>query len=137
MHSVEDYIASFKENSIKITPQRLAIFNVLNENTSHPSAEDIFKDVLAIHPNTSFATVYNTLDRLYELNLILKLNIEGEKSHYDPNIKQHHHFLCSKCKKIFDIWDEYSVIPSQEVNNHYKINNYQINFYGTCMTCSQ
>ena len=135
MNSVEDYIAAFKENSIKITPQRTAVFNVLVGNTSHPSAEDIYKEVQVIHPNTSFATVYNTLDKLCALNLLLKLHIEGEKHHYDPNTDEHHHFLCSKCKKISDIFDKYSVIPSKETNNNFMINSYQINFYGVCRNC--
>lgn len=135
MITLQDYIDAFKANSIKITPQRLAIFQVLEGNTSHPSAEDIYKEVIKANPTISFATVYNTLDKLYELNFLLKLNIEDDKKHYDPNTNQHHHFLCRKCKKIIDIFDNYDIKPTGKIIEESKIDSYQINFYGICSEC--
>lgn len=135
MYKVEDYIKSFKENSIKITPQRLAIFKIIEGNTSHPSAEDIYIEVLKTHPTTSFATVYNTLDKLYKLNLLLMLTIDNDKKHYDPNTNQHHHLQCQKCKTIVDIFEDYEIKIPQEIRDKFNINGYQISFYGTCQNC--
>jgi Fur family peroxide stress response transcriptional regulator len=135
MIKLQDYINAFREKSIKITPQRLTIFKVLEGNTNHPSAEDIYKEVLKINSTISFATVYNTLDKLYELNLLLKLNIEEEKNHYDPNINEHHHFLCRQCRKIIDIFDDYDIKPKGKIKEIIKIDSCQVNFYGICGEC--
>jgi len=136
MKILQDYINALRGNLVKITPQRLAILQVIEGNTSHPSAEDIYKEVIKTNPTISFATVYNTLDKLYELNLLLKLNIQEDKNHYDPNTNQHHHFLCNKCKKILDIFDDYDIKPTGKTLKQVKIDSYQINFYGICSECS-
>jgi len=135
MITLQNYIDSFKENSIKITPQRVSIFKIIEGNTSHPSAEDIYQEIVKVNPNISFATVYNTLDKLCELNLLLKLNIENNKKHYDPNTNQHHHFLCKKCKKIVDIFDDFKIEPTGKLIEKAKVDGYQINFYGICSEC--
>ena len=48
----------------------------------------------------SLTTVYNTLETLYEMGEISKLDIDSDKAHFDPDNKRHHHFQCSSCKKI-------------------------------------
>ena len=136
MYKVDDYVKAFKENSIKITPQRLAIFKIIQGNTTHPSAEEIYKEVLKDHPTISFATVYNTLDKLYDLKLLLRLNIDKEKKHFDPNTNLHHHFLCTKCLKIIDVFDKYEIDVSDEVKKQCEIESYQISFYGICSECN-
>ena len=136
MNSVQDYINAFKEKSIKITPQRIALFNVLVGNTSHPTAEDLYTEIIKIHPSTSFATVYNTLDKLNEIGLLIKLNIEEGKNHYDPDIKDHHHFFCKKCFHIYDIFEDYDILHSENLSSNFKVTSYQINLYGTCKTCN-
>lgn len=137
MSVVEKYVDAFRANSVKITPQRLGIFKILDGNTSHPSAEDIYNDLKREHPTVSFATVYNTLDKLYELNLLLKLNIEDEKKHFDPDTSQHHHFLCKKCKSIIDIFEDVDVSLSSETKSKIKIDGYHIYFYGVCNDCKE
>ncbi|EKE02999.1 MAG: ferric uptake regulator [uncultured bacterium] len=136
MSTVENFVQAFKENSVKITPQRLAIFNVLEGNTNHPSAEDIYIEIIKIYPTTSFATVYNTLERLHKLKLLLELSIEKGKKHYDPNTNQHHHLQCSNCKKIVDIFEDYDVQLPGHIENDYEIDGYQISFYGRCKSCN-
>ncbi len=49
----------YRETGLKLTPQRLAILEYLDGNTSHPSAEDIYISVKEKFPTMSFATVYN------------------------------------------------------------------------------
>src|SRR3972149_8187127 len=82
-------IAKYKERGLKLTPQRLAIFKFLEGNTSHPTAEDIYKHIKAIHPTVSFATVYNTLQALKGKSEILEITIDPQKKHYDPRSEEH------------------------------------------------
>ena len=64
MKDIQKVVKRFRETGLKITPQRLSIFELLRNNHSHPSAEDIYREVLKIHPSISFTTVYKTLQTL-------------------------------------------------------------------------
>ena len=95
-----------KLGGLKLTPQRLAILDFLDGNSSHPSAEEVFSAVKEKYPTMSFATVYNTLDILKQRGDLLELTIDPYRKHYDPDTRSHHHILCSKCGKIGDVFDE-------------------------------
>jgi len=57
----------FRQNGLKITPQRRVILELLAGDDSHPTAEQIYQRVLSIMPDVSRTTVYNTLRELSDL----------------------------------------------------------------------
>jgi Fe2+ or Zn2+ uptake regulation protein len=61
-----DVMAACRGRGVRLTPRRLAIFDYLGRQPGHPTAEDVYQDLLARHPILSFATVYNTLELLAE-----------------------------------------------------------------------
>jgi Fur family transcriptional regulator, peroxide stress response regulator len=68
-----------KEKKIKITPQRLELTRILEElNETHPSFNDIYKAMKAIHPNVSRSTVHENLKLLVELGIIQSFHYKGE-----------------------------------------------------------
>ena len=101
---IEDKLAILRETGLKMTPQRLAILKVLDGNTSHPSATDIFRDLHQEYPTMSLATVYNTLEVLAKNGMLLELPITKDRMNYDPDTSEHDHAYCSACGKIFDIF---------------------------------
>ncbi len=138
METVEKLTKTLRSNGMKITPQRLMIFKILENNTSHPSAEDVYKRVKKIYPTVSFTTIYKTLETLKELGEIKELTIDENRKHYDPNTNTHHHVICSACKKILDIFEDFSLhvkLPDF-VNKEYMVNGFQISFYGICKKCN-
>ena len=58
---MEDIILTFKEKKLKLTPQRLAVYQYLKSTREHPSAETIYKALQPNYPTMSLATVYKTL----------------------------------------------------------------------------
>lgn len=125
-----------KLGSLKRTPQRLAILDFLDGNSSHPSAEEIFRAVQKKYPTMSFATVYNTLDALKQRGGLVELTIDPSRKHYDPDTRSHHHILCSKCGKIGDIVDENIKIETSGKNfAGFSMSSYHINFKGVCKEC--
>ena len=104
METVEKLTKTLRNHGMKITPQRLMIFKILENNTSHPSAEQVFKRVKKIYPTVSFTTIYKTLETLRDLGEVQELIIDEDRKHYDPNTDTHHHVICSNCKKILDVF---------------------------------
>ena len=126
-----------RHRGLKFTPQRLAILDFLDENSSHPSAEDIFSAIKEKHPTISLATVYNTLDSLKKRGDLLELTIDPSRKHYDPDTRPHHHIICSRCGKIGDIFDEKLKIEIEGKDfDGFIVSSYHINFEGVCLMCS-
>ena len=138
METIEKITKILKSNGLKITPQRLMIFKVLENNTTHPSAEEVYTRVKETYPTVSFTTIYKTLETLKKLGEIKELIIDEDRKHYDPNTNTHHHVICSGCKKILDIFDDFSpyIKLPDAVKNDYTVSGFQIAFYGTCKECA-
>lgn len=92
----------FKERNFRATPQRIAVYKYLREHPTHPDVDEIYKAVLADNPAFSRTTVYNSLQALEKEGLIQSVKIDSGKIHYDGDYKLHGHFLCEKCKRIYD-----------------------------------
>ncbi len=122
---------------IKQTPQRLAIIEYLNDNRIHPSASDVYKAVSEKFPTMSFATVYNTLEKLKEKGLVIELSIDMGKKRFDSDLRPHHHLICVKCREIFDVFSDFNLeLPKEEFDGFDIIGNH-VDFYGICKECKK
>jgi len=119
----------------KRTPQRIAILAYLEGNTSHPSAEEIYRAVSIGYRSLSVATVYNTLNTLAQAGALRELTIDPERKRYDPDTSRHHHLLCVLCHKIVDIPAGIAVdLPANMARDFTLLGNH-ISFYGHCSPC--
>ncbi len=125
----------YKKLGLKLTPQRLAVLEILDGNATHPSAEDIFREVKKRFPMTSFATVYNTLNALKEKGKLVELSIDPDRKRFDPDIKPHHHIICIRCKSIVDIHREYALKTPEAERQGFEIIGNHVEFYGICPKC--
>jgi Fur family peroxide stress response transcriptional regulator len=125
-----------RKNHIRVTPQRLAVYSVLHDSHQHLNVSQIYQKVKKTIPTISLATVYSILDNFREIGLVRELTIETERSVYDAGVHPHHHLLCKKCKKIFDISPHHipPILPA-DINGHH-IDSFEIYFYGNCKDCS-
>jgi Fe2+ or Zn2+ uptake regulation protein len=139
VHSVEVFVTLFRQQGYKITPQRRAIFEALIQDHSHPTAEDIYQRVLAVLPDISRTTVYNTLRELVELGELLEVENPSEGgTRYDTNADQHHHLLCLRCHRLVDLnrdFDGLDLAPADAAG--YRLIRHQVTFYGYCPQCQQ
>ncbi len=126
-----------KSLGFKLTPQRLAILKYLKGNKEHPSAETIYKALKRKFPTMSLATIYNTIENLKKKGLIWELTLDPDKKRIDPNPEPHHHFLCEKCHRIFDVLYEISVPLERLEQEGFQITRSQVEFIGLCPHCKK
>ncbi|MBC7958361.1 MAG: transcriptional repressor [Vallitaleaceae bacterium] len=126
-----------KSRNIKVTPQRLAIYNVLYQTTEHPSAEKIYQQLLPSHPTMSLATIYKTLDALKKVHLVTELNTGGDSFRYDAKMSSHPHAICLECGDVYDLHTELLNHLSDQVQaeTDFNIAYHQVYFYGKCKKC--
>jgi Fe2+ or Zn2+ uptake regulation protein len=130
----EKYVKLLKENSIKVTSQRLEILKYLDENRNHSTADQIYTGLKEKTPSLSKTTVYNSVETLKEHGLIQSLTISGSESRYDFRHDMHHHFLCKKCGKIIDIDIKCPNLGKMLENGH-KVEEVHGYFKGICKEC--
>lgn len=130
-------IKELKANSCKITPQRIAVYQVIKEANDHPNAETVFKKLEPMYPTMSLATVYKSLELFSKLGLIQVINIGENSFRYDGKIEDHQHIICSKCSKIEDLSNTLfeDLILKVQDSSKYKVEKQQLCFYGICSDC--
>ncbi|HQO87249.1 MAG TPA: Fur family transcriptional regulator [Bacteroidia bacterium] len=94
-----------KSKGLKVTPQRVAIYEAVAELHNHPTAENIIEYIKTNHTNISVGTVYKVLDSLVENNLLRKVKNEKDIMRYDAIMSHHHHLYCSETDRIEDFED--------------------------------
>lgn len=94
------------EKGLRITPQRLAIFEAVLKLYNHPTADDIAAFIKRDFPNVATGTVYKVLDSLVENGLIKKVKTEKDVMRYDAILENHHHLYCAESDRIADYYNE-------------------------------
>ncbi len=94
------------KHNLKITPQRIAILEVILNIENHPDAEKITDYLRLTYPSISLATIYKTLDTFTKKGIIRKVATDKESMRYDAITERHHHLYCSESDRIEDFYDE-------------------------------
>ncbi|TDT61147.1 Fur family transcriptional regulator [Fonticella tunisiensis] len=136
---MEQLNSLFKEKSLKVTPQRYAIYKYLKSTKSHPSAETIYEDLKVNYPTMSLATVYKTLRTLIEIGLVKEINVGEDNFRYDANVDTHPHLICRSCSRVDDIENYNFTFINEEAQKltDYIIEDSKLFFYGICPECQK
>ena len=136
---IDFFIGKCREHNLKITPQRVAIFEALAASRDHPSADRIYRTVKKQFPNVSFDTVNRALLTFAEIGIVEVVEGRGIPRRYDSDTKSHHHFHCTQCGQIIDFHNEdYDrlYVPA-ELRQLHTINKKRVVLYGVCNQCQR
>ena len=128
-----------KEKGLKVTPQRIAVYNMLCSTHEHPNAETIYKTLEPSNPTMSLATVYKTLDFFKQLGLVQELNVGEASSRYDATVHCHPHTVCKVCGKVEDLHLEALTEVSRKLvpDLDFEVECEQLILYGICGACKK
>lgn len=123
--------------ALRITPQRVAIYEELCRCREHPSAEQLHARVKIRLPNISLDTVNRTLRTFARIGLAEIVEGRGNARRYDPNLNPHHHIHCVKCGTVVDFYNapfDNLKIPS-DITRKFKITGKRVVLMGICARC--
>ncbi|MFT5700824.1 MAG: Fur family peroxide stress response transcriptional regulator [Desulforhopalus sp.] len=135
---VEQMVSRLKDGDHRITPQRLAIFQILASSVGHPSAETIYGALVEHYPTMSLATVYKTLALLKQEGEVLELQFSDLGNRYDGNKPYPHpHVICMDCGEIVDpsLLDLEVITQQMMSETGFKIVAHRLDFFGVCPAC--
>lgn len=99
-----DLLNEAAQQGIRLTAQRRALIETIQEAKRHLDAESLLQMARRRDPNIDRATVYRTLELLKRRGMIDELDLmhlNGEKHYYEVKThKDHLHLACFGCGKI-------------------------------------
>ena len=120
MNKKEKYTKKFSEalqnEKLKLTSQRLAIFDEVIYGEKHRECEQICNSLKQKKNNVSRATVYRTLDILIKYDFVRKMDIGDGRIRYESKIghPHHDHMICVETGKIIEfVSDEIEMIQDK------------------------
>jgi Fe2+ or Zn2+ uptake regulation protein len=130
-------LARLREQGYRLTPQRLAILDVLRNAHGHLTPAEIYQQVAQEIPGLTEATVYRTLNFLAEQGLVLVAHLGRGQLVYEFTEHDHHHLICRQCGGMQEIdHQELKELYEQFFDKTgYQINTIHSTFFGHCPEC--
>lgn len=138
LDAYEHVLTHLKEKHIRITETRKAVISYVIKSKCHPSAEQIYRDLLPKFPNMSLATVYNNLKVLIDEGFVVELKLShSNTTYFDFMGHQHLHVICESCGDILDFIDSNIPMVKKEAQEQtgFEITRAQLMIYGICQDC--
>jgi Fur family peroxide stress response transcriptional regulator len=137
--SPSEVVALLKPLGIRLTPQRLAIAEVVVNSADHPTVRDIFDRVQAFFPYVTIATVYSTLATLEQAGVVRELPFQRQ-SRYDANLAPHANLVCVGCGNVVDSDVGQETVAELEhiisSDSDFEVSSQRVDFYGWCSGCN-
>lgn len=137
-----DLFDTLESRGVRLTAQRRALIETIQEATSHLDAAGLLKQARKRDPNIDRATVYRTIDLLKRMGMIDELDlmhIEGEKHYYEVRTqKEHLHLACFGCGEIKEFASPSFERLKQEIaeKNQFEIQVMRLEVGGLCSKCA-
>ncbi len=120
------------------TRQRREIQDVFNQEQRPLSPKEVYDLAKVSLPSLGMATVYRTIKRLVEEELLTALDIPGvgvlyEMGDMDPH---HAHFLCTTCHRVYEMDTPVSK-PRKGLPRGFVLEDYEVLLKGRCPGCDE
>ena len=125
---------------LRMTPQREALLRVLSRAANHPTADQLYRQVRRLLPSVSPATVYRNVQDLVRAGLLSPLERAGAAVQYEANPDDHHHFICRRCGRVWDVYlraVEYTVDRRRSHLPGVRIDRCDVQLEGLCAACAR
>ncbi|MGB3364626.1 MAG: transcriptional repressor [Thermodesulfobacteriota bacterium] len=137
-NNLEKLVSLSKEKGLKLTPQRMVIFRILSECNQHVTVDQIYQRASVEYPMLSPATVYRNMEQMVESDLLKHLDLGGTSMRYDTNLEEHHHFVCTECGSVSDVYLDninYTLDENRSPLGKAQIDSLDLHLQGTCGEC--
>ena len=102
------FVEKLRSSGLRPTKQRIEICKLLfdRKETFHFTINDLSKTLKhEFNYRISLATIYNTIHAFKEKGYLKEISINSDKTYFDTNITNHHHFFDENKKELLDLSD--------------------------------
>tara|TARA_Y100000590_G_C15390208_1_gene889757 strand:+ start:205 stop:609 length:405 start_codon:yes stop_codon:yes gene_type:complete len=108
MNNSKVFIQKLRDSGLRPTQQRIQICKILfdREKTFHFTINDLRRVLESrLSKKISVATIYNTIHSFKKKGYLKEISINSDKSYFDTNISNHHHFYDESLNQLIDLKD--------------------------------
>jgi len=109
MNQPKSHIERLRTSGLRPTKQRLSISKILfdRKETFHFTIDKLKKIIEKnSKKNISLATIYNTVHAFRKRGYLKEISLKGNKTYFDTNTTNHHHFYDEDTSELIDIKNE-------------------------------
>ncbi len=101
------FIQKLRSSGLRPTKQRIEICKFLfdRHKTFHFTINGLSNFFKNKSKKISLATIYNTIHAFKNKGYLKEISINSDKSYYDTNVTNHHHFFNESTKELIDLND--------------------------------
>ena len=121
------FIEKWRSAGWRPTKQRIEICKLLfnRKKTFHFTINDLFKILQKeTSKRISLATIYNTIHSFKKNGYLKEISVNKDKSYFDTNTSEHHHFLDINTNELIDLKKEHidkirikKNLPGKKINS--------------------
>ncbi|MBU6270942.1 MAG: ferric iron uptake transcriptional regulator [Betaproteobacteria bacterium] len=125
-----------KTIGLKATLPRMKILEIFRAGRHrHMSAEDVYRELLAVNEDVGLATVYRVLTQFEQAGLLQRSHFESGKAVFELNQGTHHdHLVCLQCGRVEEFYDA-DIEQRQNriaLEHGFSLHSHALALYGNC-----
>lgn len=128
-----DIANMLRSRGLKNTPHRHAIIQTIDKH-GHVDIDTLFND-LTNDIKIPLGTLYRSISELQESGIVKTVVVNGLKTMFEIEKKEHSHFICSCCGMVIDVDYEIEKERLQTAFFEHTVNSAQLVIYGVCSSC--
>src|SRR5688572_28406007 len=137
MSCASEYAPQLRARGFRMTSQRLAILHVLQQDGTHLSPAEVYKQAWRQLPSLTEPTVYRALEFLTENGLVRPSHASNGHLTYQIAGEDHHHVLCRVCGSGIEI--QHALLKNlyrklESMSGYLRIDSH-VTFFGVCPQC--
>ena len=133
---MENYINILRVHNLKVTPQRLALVEILS-SYGHINIDSLYRMMVDKFTSISLATIYKNINIMIKNSLIQEVKLPNEKSVYEIVKERHSHPMCRECLDVEDIiLDISGLLDRVREDSDFSVEYQELVFVGRCKNCS-
>jgi Fur family ferric uptake transcriptional regulator len=137
---VDTWLDRLQKDGCRITTPRRAIVTILATSSKALNAIELYDLGREDHPQLGLVTVYRTLEKLEELDLVQRVHQPGDCNMYLRAPQGHEHLLlCKSCGRMeyFSGDDLSELIAKTSQSSGYLIQDHWLQLFGLCQDCKR
>jgi Fur family ferric uptake transcriptional regulator len=139
-NAIDQWLTCLQEHGYRITEPRRAVVETIATSQHVLNPFDVFELARTIYPKLGLVTVYRTIEKLQELDLVQRVHRPSDCQAFIAAFSGHQHLLiCQQCGRVEFFSGEQermdALIQSVSKDSGYQIRDHWLQLFGLCEYC--
>ncbi len=139
-NAIDEWLSCLQNNGYRLTEPRRAVVETIATSQHVLNPFDVFELARARYPKLGLVTVYRTIEKLEELDLVQRVHRPSDCQAFIAAFSGHQHLLiCQQCGRVEFFSGEHermdALIQSVSADSGYQIKDHWLQLFGLCANC--